>query len=376
MATGHPDAAPIGSLEVDATGAWSRAGRARAPAGPAAEPARRARGRRGDPRRVEARRTHGRRRLRSPPSTSGAPAAQRERRAPRAHEVAPAPRSACDVRVQVDDPGPVGEPDAVPTRRSGSRRSGARGARAIARRARGSRSRRRRCDLMQRRASARRRAPQRQAARLREVSAVRCVGAARARRAAAGHHGGTSWSSATSHAQPGQRAGELAQQRRARAAARRGRGTGSRSARAPRRMLSVACTRHFLTGAELDADELAALLDRALELKAAPRAPTRCDGRTVALIFEQPSTRTRVSFEAGDRRARRPSDGAAHRASSSSRAASRCATRRSCSRATSAAIGVRTGPDELLAGARRRTPASRWSTCSPPGTTRARRSPT
>ncbi|HZU40349.1 MAG TPA: ornithine carbamoyltransferase [Solirubrobacteraceae bacterium] len=59
--------------------------------------------------------------------------------------------------------------------------------------------------------------------------------------------------------------------------------------------------RHFLTGAELSVDELHALLDRALELKAEPRASDVLDGHTVALIFHRPSTRTRVSFEAGVR---------------------------------------------------------------------------
>ena len=58
-------------------------------------------------------------------------------------------------------------------------------------------------------------------------------------------------------------------------------------------------TRHFLTGDELTADELRALLDRALELKADRRASRALDGLSVALIFERPSTRTRVSFEVG-----------------------------------------------------------------------------
>jgi ornithine carbamoyltransferase len=58
-------------------------------------------------------------------------------------------------------------------------------------------------------------------------------------------------------------------------------------------------TRHFLTGTELTADELSALLDRALELKADPLAARPLAGRTVALLFHKPSTRTRVSFEAG-----------------------------------------------------------------------------
>jgi len=57
--------------------------------------------------------------------------------------------------------------------------------------------------------------------------------------------------------------------------------------------------RHLLTGAELTADELQALLDRALALKAAPHSSSALAGRTVALLFEKPSTRTRLSFEAG-----------------------------------------------------------------------------
>jgi len=57
--------------------------------------------------------------------------------------------------------------------------------------------------------------------------------------------------------------------------------------------------RHFLTGAELSAAELDALLDRALELKRAPLCSQALAGRCVALIFQKPSTRTRVSFEVG-----------------------------------------------------------------------------
>jgi ornithine carbamoyltransferase len=57
--------------------------------------------------------------------------------------------------------------------------------------------------------------------------------------------------------------------------------------------------RHFLTGAELTADELAALVTRAAELKAAPLSSQALAGRSVALIFQRPSTRTRLSFEVG-----------------------------------------------------------------------------
>jgi len=57
--------------------------------------------------------------------------------------------------------------------------------------------------------------------------------------------------------------------------------------------------RHFLTGAELTRDDLLALLGRAHELKAAPRSSRALDGRVIALLFEKPSTRTRLSYEAG-----------------------------------------------------------------------------
>ena len=58
-------------------------------------------------------------------------------------------------------------------------------------------------------------------------------------------------------------------------------------------------TRHFLTGEELTSDELSGLLDRAAELKRDRQASRALAGRSVALIFERPSTRTRISFEVG-----------------------------------------------------------------------------
>jgi ornithine carbamoyltransferase len=60
--------------------------------------------------------------------------------------------------------------------------------------------------------------------------------------------------------------------------------------------------RHFLTGEELSREELNSLLDRAAELKAGRSAGEGSDslaGRSIALVFERPSTRTRVSFEVG-----------------------------------------------------------------------------
>jgi ornithine carbamoyltransferase len=56
---------------------------------------------------------------------------------------------------------------------------------------------------------------------------------------------------------------------------------------------------HFLTGAELSAGELDALLNRALELKADPLGSRALAGASVALVFQKPSTRTRLSFDVG-----------------------------------------------------------------------------
>jgi len=57
--------------------------------------------------------------------------------------------------------------------------------------------------------------------------------------------------------------------------------------------------RHFLTGDELTAGEQRDLLDRGLELKADRLSSRALEGRSVALVFSRPSTRTRVSFETG-----------------------------------------------------------------------------
>jgi ornithine carbamoyltransferase len=58
-------------------------------------------------------------------------------------------------------------------------------------------------------------------------------------------------------------------------------------------------TTHFISGEELDGQRLASILERAVALKQAPASSRALEGRTVALLFEQPSTRTRTSFEAG-----------------------------------------------------------------------------
>ncbi|HTP23865.1 MAG TPA: ornithine carbamoyltransferase [Solirubrobacteraceae bacterium] len=60
-----------------------------------------------------------------------------------------------------------------------------------------------------------------------------------------------------------------------------------------------ALPRHFITGSEVTEEELSALIERALELKADPYGSDALRKRSVALIFQKPSTRTRVSFEAG-----------------------------------------------------------------------------
>jgi ornithine carbamoyltransferase len=106
--------------------------------------------------------------------------------------------------------------------------------------------------------------------------------------------------------------------------------------------------RHFLTGAELSPAELTGLLDRAVELKAAPLSSDALTRRTIALIFQAPSTRTRTSFEAGvvelggHPMILRPDE------MQLSRGESVRDTAYILSR-NAAAIGIRTGPDELVA---------------------------
>jgi len=58
--------------------------------------------------------------------------------------------------------------------------------------------------------------------------------------------------------------------------------------------------RDFLTLSDLAPEEVAGLIRRALEMKSAPtQGPSDCPliGKSIGLLFEKPSTRTRVSFE-------------------------------------------------------------------------------
>ena len=61
--------------------------------------------------------------------------------------------------------------------------------------------------------------------------------------------------------------------------------------------------RHFLDLKDFLTDDLQAMLDDGLRMKAAQKSgeghAMPLAGKTVAMIFEKPSTRTRVSFEVG-----------------------------------------------------------------------------
>jgi ornithine carbamoyltransferase len=105
--------------------------------------------------------------------------------------------------------------------------------------------------------------------------------------------------------------------------------------------------RHLLTGAELSRADLLALLHRARELKESPRASRALQDRIVALVFEKPSTRTRVSFEAGVVEL----GGHPMILRGDEMQLSRGESVKDTARILSAhvdAVGVRTGPDEVL----------------------------
>ena len=64
-------------------------------------------------------------------------------------------------------------------------------------------------------------------------------------------------------------------------------------------MTRTSQTRPFLADDDLSPDEQAAVLDLAARMKREPRAHRPLEGRSVAVVFEKPSTRTRLSFEVG-----------------------------------------------------------------------------
>ena len=58
--------------------------------------------------------------------------------------------------------------------------------------------------------------------------------------------------------------------------------------------------RHFLSITDVTADETRRLIERAIEMKAAPAGSVQpLAGKRIALLFEKPSLRTRVSFQMG-----------------------------------------------------------------------------
>jgi ornithine carbamoyltransferase len=103
----------------------------------------------------------------------------------------------------------------------------------------------------------------------------------------------------------------------------------------------------FLTGEELSAEQLSALIERAAWMKQHPFGSDVLRRRAVALMFQRPSTRTRVSFETGITELGghplilRTED------TQLSRGESVRDTAYVLSRNV-AAIGIRTGPDELV----------------------------
>jgi ornithine carbamoyltransferase len=102
-----------------------------------------------------------------------------------------------------------------------------------------------------------------------------------------------------------------------------------------------------LTGEELSAGQLRELIDRAAYLKAKPHASDALAGRTVALLFQRHSTRTRVSFEAGIHELGGHPMVLRTEDTQLARGESIGDTARVLSRHV-AAIGIRTGPDALV----------------------------
>ncbi len=57
--------------------------------------------------------------------------------------------------------------------------------------------------------------------------------------------------------------------------------------------------KHFLNFQKISNQELVSIIDRGIELKNSRESEKTLKGKTLGLVFEQPSTRTRVSFEVG-----------------------------------------------------------------------------
>jgi hypothetical protein len=80
--------------------------------------------------------------------------------------------------------------------------------------------------------------------------------------------------------------------------------------------------RDYLSVDDLSPKELSELLDLAADVKARPEAyEGRLTGRSIALIFEKPSTRTRVSFPNKRKRSFAPGSTGASRSTSRSSSA-------------------------------------------------------
>jgi ornithine carbamoyltransferase len=60
--------------------------------------------------------------------------------------------------------------------------------------------------------------------------------------------------------------------------------------------------KHFLNFTNLSRKDLINIIDRGLELKTMVSKPKSMEGKILGLLFEKPSTRTRISFEAGMQR--------------------------------------------------------------------------
>ena len=71
-------------------------------------------------------------------------------------------------------------------------------------------------------------------------------------------------------------------------------------------MMTVSPLRHFLDLPEVSREDLRIILDAAIAIKKRRRKGVRADfrpmeGKVLAMVFDKPSTRTRVSFDVGFR---------------------------------------------------------------------------